>query len=219
MADTFQSNKPGTPLRAGSQGEPSAPPQGVRRYFSLLWFFAGRLILLNLLFILLCLPVVTIPCAISGLVRVAGMLSMLGHGDVARDFFSEFRAHFFAKTLVGLLLIFIQALLILGIAMAFGAAAALGAGILIVTAFFLLQCYLYAYLAMVELPMRRQLNNALYSLLTKGKQDALLLLPLLLILLSLLLPPLLLLFSFSAAAMLVMVILEDMIHTITNLGD
>lgn len=201
-------------------GKDTPALHGAKKFFSLLFPFFGRLLYANLLFVLLCLPVVTIPCALSGLLRVTGSLCMLGHTDVLRDFFSEFRARFLSKTLVGLLLLALPTLMIYGIFMAFGVAAAFGAGVLILLVFFLLQCYLYAYVAMVDLPIGKQLNNALLSLLSMGKRDALLLLPAAFTaLMVLLLPyalPVILLIGCAATALMVIVILEDAIRDITK---
>lgn len=71
------------------------PKESAGRFLSLL----SDLVLLNLLFLLCCLPVVTIGASLAGLNRAALRLSR-GEGSVTKDFFHGFRSNFKQATLI-----------------------------------------------------------------------------------------------------------------------
>ena len=74
------------------------PKARAGRFLSLL----SDLVLLNLLFLLCCLPVITIGAAVAGLNRAALRLYR-GEGTVTKDFFRGFRSNFKQATLIFLI--------------------------------------------------------------------------------------------------------------------
>ena len=77
--------------------------ESVRLVLSQYWV---RLIGLNLLYLLCCLPVITIPAATCGLHRVIlNMVRETRYEGVFHGFFAEFRTHFLKRTVFGLLLL------------------------------------------------------------------------------------------------------------------
>ncbi|BDR52596.1 hypothetical protein KIM372_05030 [Bombiscardovia nodaiensis] len=50
-----------------------ANPQGIRLFWSVVKWHFGRLVGLNVLFILACIPIVTIPCAMTAMSKVLGL--------------------------------------------------------------------------------------------------------------------------------------------------
>ena len=77
--------------------------ESVRLVLSQYWV---RLIGLNLLYLLCCLPVITIPAATCALHRVIlNMVRETRYEGVFHGFFAEFRTHFLKRTVFGLLLL------------------------------------------------------------------------------------------------------------------
>ena len=74
----------------------TAPPsaKGIKRFLFICYTHFWRLIGMNLLFILFCLPVVTIPPAITALNRVLLNLVREGNTFFFRDFIDEFKSSF-----------------------------------------------------------------------------------------------------------------------------
>lgn len=70
------------------------PSKGAARFFFLMATHFPKMLTLNLLFLLFCLPIVTIPAALSGMSRVCMLLMREGVCFVWTDFFSEFKASF-----------------------------------------------------------------------------------------------------------------------------
>ncbi len=71
------------------------PKEGIRRFGFLLWTHMWKLITLNLLFLLFCIPVITIPAALCGVNRVLIKLWRNGNCFLWSDFWKEFKANFF----------------------------------------------------------------------------------------------------------------------------
>jgi len=91
----FQRNREGAGL--------PLPEGGFRRYTAVLGTNLWKLIELNLLFLLFCLPVVTIPAALCGMNRVCMLLIRNGYCFLWDDFWQEFRRSFKRTLLPGLL--------------------------------------------------------------------------------------------------------------------
>lgn len=70
------------------------PQKGAARFFFLAYTHFAKLIGLNMLFLLFCVPVITIPAALSGLNRVCILLVREGTCSVWHDFIKEFRCSF-----------------------------------------------------------------------------------------------------------------------------
>jgi uncharacterized membrane protein YesL len=127
----------------------------------------GLLVLANLLWVVLCLPVVTAPAATAGLFHLARQIAR-GKDTSLRDFFVGFRSHFFPAFKIGL--VDLAALLVLWVNIDFyshmrGGAVipgmVLAAAMVWVAAFFLLMhVHLYPLLAGGESSLRQLLRKS-----------------------------------------------------------
>ncbi len=158
------------------------PPQkGAARFFYLLITQPMKLIWVNLLFILFCLPVVTAPAALSGLNRVCLLLVREGTAYVWTDFIMEFRASFFKSiaVFVGCAVTAPAAWLCLYVSRSI--AQGMTAFILIMLAVLalgwslLMLCYAFPMLALCSLRAKEILRNAYSLILLEPKADILLL--------------------------------------------
>jgi len=95
---------------APGKGVTGLPPQeGAKRFFFLLYTHFWRLITLNLLFLLFCIPVVTIPAAFCGMNRVLITLVRDGNCFIWSDFIKEFKANLLKSLPFGMLFVFLLA--------------------------------------------------------------------------------------------------------------
>lgn len=93
---------------APGKGVTGLPPQtGVRRLLFLVSTHFWRLAALNLLFLLFCIPVVTIPAALCGMNRVLITLVRDGNCFLWNDFIKEFKANLFKSLPFGILSVFL----------------------------------------------------------------------------------------------------------------
>ena len=185
------------------------PDRGFKRFFFLLPNHIRKLILLNLLWILFSIPVVTLPAATTGVSKVLMKLAREGHCFLWEEFWEEFKASFRKSLAIGLplYLILAGAICLLSFTGDTGSQALLMLKILvgvIAIFFWLVICYFFPMLSMVDLPAIATLKNAMLLPLLSPKQDLLLIaLPGgLTVLQVLLLPfsaPLLLFFSLAIA--------------------
>jgi len=89
---------------SGNQEVPTAiPEKGVRLYCFLVYNNLFKLIRLNLLYILFCIPIITIPAASGGMARVLIKLVDTGQCFVFSDFYEEFKRNFARYLSLGLL--------------------------------------------------------------------------------------------------------------------
>jgi len=77
------------------------PALGIRRFFYLLRTQLGKLVFLNLLFILFCIPIVTIPASIAALNHVILLLVRNGECSIWKDFKDEFKTSFLKGIVIG----------------------------------------------------------------------------------------------------------------------
>ena len=99
----FDYTKPGP-------GVNDPPPQsGIKRCTFLFATHYGKLIRLNLLFFVFCLPVITIPAAFSGMTRVLIQLVRKGQCFVWSDFWQEFKSSFARSSAFGLIWLVVSA--------------------------------------------------------------------------------------------------------------
>ena len=85
----------------------ASPKQGVRRFGYVLFHNFWRLMALGALFLLFCLPVLTIPASLCGLNRVLIQLTRRGQSFLWSDFIKEFKACLFKSLPFGLLSAFL----------------------------------------------------------------------------------------------------------------
>ena len=80
-----------------------APQEGSRRFFYLLWTYIWKLVWLNVAFLIFCIPVITIPAAISAMDRALIVLVRSGNVLLWEEFRDEFKRDFGACLPLGLL--------------------------------------------------------------------------------------------------------------------
>lgn len=80
-----------------------APQEGSRRFFYLLWTYIWKLVWLNVVFLIFCVPVITIPAAISAMDRALIVLVRDGNVLLWEEFRDEFRRDFRASLPLGLI--------------------------------------------------------------------------------------------------------------------
>lgn len=80
-----------------------APQEGSRRFFYLLWTYIWKLVWLNVAFLIFCVPVITIPAAISAMDRALIVLVRDGNVLLWEEFRDEFRRDFRASLPLGLI--------------------------------------------------------------------------------------------------------------------
>lgn len=147
-----------------------AAPDGDGKYFYLLFTHFFRLFALNLLLLLCCLPVVTIPAAITGACRA---VSSIIRGDSCyfwREFCEEFKTRFLSKLGYWLLLMLLPFSLMLWAHMLGGGSGVTEPVFLSAMAISILtQCYFFPLAAIVELPLGVCLKNAALLLVLEWK--------------------------------------------------
>lgn len=159
--------------------EDAAPPpeKGAARFFFLVTTHPTKLLLLNLLFILFCLPVVTIPAALSGMNRVCMLLIREGVCYVWSDFITEFKASFF-KSIPAFLLsaAFVGAACLCFISSQNNTASSFALITITVLLFvfgLLIGCYAFAMLSICRLRTIDILRNAISLIFLEPKADLL----------------------------------------------
>ena len=81
--------------------EIEVPREGLSRIVYLLINYTGRLIAVNIVFIVSCIPIITIPAAITALNRYLTKMFIDGIAFDFSDYIKEFRSNFVRKTLLG----------------------------------------------------------------------------------------------------------------------
>ena len=83
--------------------EKETPKGGVKRVGYVLWNYAGRLVGANVLFLLCCIPIVTIPAALSALNRYLSAIYRVGYGFSLEDYWKEFKSDILKNLPAGVL--------------------------------------------------------------------------------------------------------------------
>lgn len=165
----------------GNNEKETAPPRsGVGRICYVILNYSGRLILVQLLFWLCCLPLVTIPASVAALNRYINKIFRTGYGFTLQDYTTEWKDGLFKRLPFGLLLgaIGFYAYYLLSLAGNFeGLWAVLltGAGAILAAFSMLAGCYYFFLASMFALPERALLKNTLLLLVIEWKADILLL--------------------------------------------
>lgn len=156
------------------------PAKGAARFFFLAYTHFAKLVGLNLLFLLSCVPVITIPAALSGMNRVCLLLVREGTASVWSDFLKEFRSSFLKSFLLGLLcaFLFADAALCFSLGMAAYTSGLmpvlmLAAAILAIAAL-LLGCTVFVLMPLVALKNGDILRDALFLIMKESKTNLLL---------------------------------------------
>ncbi len=161
----------------GGKGVSAPPPaKGIKRFFFLYFTHFWRLMGLNLLFILACLPVVTIPPAMTAMCKVLLNLAREGNTFYLKDFMDEFKSSFWKSWVA-----FLPALVIIGLGIAlFSNIGDAYANMPLVIVYVMIGSFVYcetAYcmcmIALIDLPLGKIVKNALIMVLVEMKRSIL----------------------------------------------
>lgn len=159
----------------GGKGVTGPPPtKGFKGYLFISYTHFWKLIRLNLLFLLFCLPVVTIPPAITAINRVLLKLVREGNTFLFSDFIDEFKSSFIKSWIAfipWLIAIIISVMGYLSIKDVYSSTFQV---ILWVTVCSLLYCYstyCFAMIALVDLPPGVIMKNAAIMVLTEMRRN------------------------------------------------
>ena len=83
--------------------EKETPAGGIKRVGYVLWNYVGRLVVVNMLFLLCCIPIVTIPAALAALNRYLLGIYRVGYGFSLEDYWKEFKSGILKNLPAGLL--------------------------------------------------------------------------------------------------------------------
>lgn len=151
----------------GNDDREKEPPKGgLRRVIYILWNYTGGLVAANLLFLVCCIPVITIPAALAALNRYLIKIFRDGYGASLSDFLTEFKAGVFRYLSLGLVVggLGFYGYYLMSLAGNYGGDAAhdvlLGMGFAAVLAAVILGSYSFLLAAMFELPVKHLLRNA-----------------------------------------------------------
>ncbi len=143
-------------------------------YFMLFYEAFWRVIGANLMFILFCIPIVTIPAAIGGLTRVMSRFARDEQAFVIDDFIQGFKQDWKKNTLFSLIQILFIALAYIAIGVYSKLIEnSIFSTVLVVLVlsvsimFFAISNYVYIMISSVELPLRQIIKNALALYLIK----------------------------------------------------
>ena len=143
-------------------------------YFMLFYEAFWRIIGANLMFILFCLPVVTIPAAIGGLTRVMSRLARDEQVYVIDDFIQGFKEEWKKSTIFGLITILFFALAYLAIGVysklidnSIISTILLALVFTVILVFLACANYVWVMIVSVDLPLKQIIKNALALCLVK----------------------------------------------------
>jgi len=171
-------NKPGP-------GIPKDKPKkkGIALFFEIFWREFWELLKLNMLFLVFCIPVVTIPASITAMSRITLTMVRDKNHFLFRDFFSCFKKEFFKSLGAGAILFGIMALSAFGVWFYTSLEnlgwirmlpAAVGAGCFIIA--FLMGNYVFAQIAYIDVPFGKMFKNAFYLVFVCIKRNVIVLL-------------------------------------------
>ena len=165
---------------AGKGEDLELPKSGVKLFFYLVVTYPWKLILLNLFTILLCIPIITIPAALSALSRVSMKLAMQGYCNVFAEYWQELKS-----ALVRYLPFFLISALpaVAGIWAVWNrieSIASVGDFLLVAVCalvffiIYVLWCYAFPLFAIIDLPPKQNIKNAFFFLASQPRINALL---------------------------------------------
>ncbi len=164
-------------LGINNEKERGVPKSGALRACHRIWNHFGKLAGINIIFLLCCIPVITIPAALSGLDRYLMKLYRDGFGFGVTDFFREMKEDFGKSLLVGLPVfgLLFYGVYLTGMAGAFEQDAK--GGMIQIIAYIVLSLgglyggYCFVMLATLALPVRHILKNGLLLMICEWKSS------------------------------------------------
>lgn len=199
---------------------PPMPEKGAKLFFFLWGTYFLKLIALNFVTLLLCIPIVTIPASLTALSRVLMKLTLQGYCSVYQEYFDEWKSAllrylpFFlisaAPAAGGIAFVYSRIATLSGIG-GFALVSLCAIAFLVV---YLLWCYAFPLFAMIDLPVLQNVKNAFFFVFTQRKANFLLLLPIIAVGLCIaFLPwtlPLFFVFLFSIPALIICCIVKPL---------
>ena len=166
--------------QAGAGEDLELPKGGSKLFFYLVFTYPWKLILLNLLTLLLCVPIVTIPATLSALSRVSMKLAMQGYCNVFAEYWEEWKAAW-VRYLPFFFLSAIPAIAGIVVVWSRIGSIASAADFLLVAVcalvFFIvyvLWCYAFPLFAIIDLPPKQNIRNAFFFLASQPRINAIL---------------------------------------------
>lgn len=157
--------------------EKEPPRDGLKRALFLLINFPGKMMLLNLIFILSCIPIFTVPAAVSGMQRYLIRMFRDGYGFSVSDYFREFRQSLFRRipAFIPAIIIIFYGYYLMSLSGNFSdgviEAWVFGTGFAVLTVGGLLFTWMGVLSAMFDIPNGALLKNALILLITEWKTN------------------------------------------------
>jgi uncharacterized membrane protein YesL len=156
-----QSDKNGGPPQETHKKSP------LQEYFDILFEYSFDLIKLNFLFLLACIPLITIPAAITGVSRVVGLIVRKKDYRVWADFWKGFRSDFGQSLFCGLLFALVYYLTGVSILYYINVMRSSWAGLALIIVFafliaipIMMSLYCFSLIATVELSLFGIIKNA-----------------------------------------------------------
>ncbi len=163
-----------------NESEKEPPRSGIRRLAYILINYTGKLVLVNILFLLCCIPVLTIPAALTALNRYLIKILRIGYGFSLWDYFKEFKNNLIKSIPLGIIvgLICFYGYYLLSLANNFLPGIQqnmiLGIGFGVLSLGLILGAYLFVLGAMLDLSGRHLLKNAVILMIVEWKMSLLL---------------------------------------------
>ena len=153
--------------------------KGFARYFEMLWREFFPLLKLNLLFIISCLPIVTIPAALTAMNRITVTMVRDRNYFMLSDYWDAFKRDFFRSLLAGVVIVVLVALFSLSIWFYYmlGQAGSkfymlfVGMSLALMIMVLGSAMYFFPMLAMVELPTGKLMRNSIIMFFTHFKKS------------------------------------------------
>lgn len=157
----------------GVQGPP--PTKGWARYKFIVQNHFFRLMKLNLLFVVFCIPVFTIPASIAGMTSVLMCLVREGNTFMWSDFWREFKTDFPQRMLIWFLLqILPNAIWYIPNALGYEGLAYM-ISVALSSLFFIVTCYWFPMIVKLDLTVWQALRNAVLLVVLEWKRSLILL--------------------------------------------
>jgi uncharacterized membrane protein YesL len=200
--------------RPGKGIDAPPPDKGLKRLSFIVQTHFFKLIKLNLLFIVLCIPVITIPASLAGMTRVLMRLTREGICDLWTDFFMEFKADFTKRLLSWLVLTVVPAIIAASLTLTISGAPVTGLWIALSAVTYTIQGYLFPLWSILNVPVGANIKNAFALCAMEWKRSLLMLFTAggvhaLCFLFFPVSAPLMLLFSFSFSQLIICVIVNE----------
>ncbi len=147
--------------------EKEPPRSGIKRVGYIIWNYSGRLVLINLIFIVCCIPIITIPASITALNSYLLKIFREGYNFSISDYFEEFKKSVWKCLPHGILvgLICFYAYYMLSLASNFPQGIyhdmVIGIGLGVMVIGILLGSYFFVLAAMLDLPGKYLLKNSI----------------------------------------------------------